>query len=67
MNRMRCLRAIAVLASLTAAAGVPVMSASPGSADSNAPRQPFPHVDQPGVTDHEIRVGGVVSKTNPRR
>ena len=62
---MRCLRTVAVLASLTAAAGVPVMSASPGSADSNAPRQPFPHVDQPGVTDHEIRVGGVVSKTNP--
>jgi branched-chain amino acid transport system substrate-binding protein len=62
---MRCPRAIAVLASLAVAAGVPVLSASPGSATSPVPRQPFPNVEQPGVSDHEIRVGGVVSKTNP--
>ena len=62
---MRCLRAIAVLVSLAATAVVPVLSASPGSAKPSAPRQPFPKVDQPGVTDNEIRVGGVVSKTNP--
>jgi ABC-type branched-subunit amino acid transport system substrate-binding protein len=63
---MRCLRAIAVLVSLTAAtAVVPVLGASPGLAKPIAPRQPFPKVDQPGVTDDEIRVGGVVSKTNP--
>ena len=62
---MRCLRATALLVSLTVMAGVPVLSTSSGSADSSAPRQPFPKVDQPGVTDDEIRVGGVVSKTNP--
>src|SRR4249920_2949419 len=55
---MRCSRAIAVLVSLGVAAAV-VAAAAPGSA------QPFPQVDQPGVTDTEIRVGGVVSKTNP--
>jgi ABC-type branched-subunit amino acid transport system substrate-binding protein len=55
-----------VLVSLTAAtAVVPVLGASPGLAKPIAPRQPFPKVDQPGVTDDEIRVGGVVSKTNP--
>lgn len=62
---MRCRRAIAVLVSLTVTASVSVMSASAGSADSSEPRQPFPKVDQPGVTDSEIRVGGVVSKSNP--
>src|SRR5262249_17079523 len=62
---MRCLRAIALLVSLTVATGVPVLSGSSGSASSSAPRQPSPRVDQTGVTDHEIRVGGVVSKTNP--
>ena len=40
-----------------------MLRTSPGSATE--PRQPFPKVDQPGVTDDEIRVGGVVSKTNP--
>jgi hypothetical protein len=62
---MRCLRATALLVSLTVVAGVPVSSAASGSANGSAPRQPFPKVDQPGVTDREIRVGGVVSKTNP--
>jgi branched-chain amino acid transport system substrate-binding protein len=55
---MRCSRAIAVLVSLGVTAAV-LAAASPGSA------QPFPQVDHPGVTDTEIRVGGVVSKTNP--
>jgi branched-chain amino acid transport system substrate-binding protein len=62
---MRCHRAIAALASLTVAAGVPALGASSGWATSPVPGQPFPNVEQPGVTDHEIRVGGVVSKTNP--
>jgi len=62
---MRCLRATALLVSLTVVAGVPVLGASAGSASRSAPGQPFPKVDQPGVTDDEIRVGGVVSKTNP--
>jgi ABC-type branched-subunit amino acid transport system substrate-binding protein len=55
---MRCARAIAVLVSLGVTAAV-LAAAAPGSA------QPFPQVDQPGVTDTEIRVGGMVSKTNP--
>jgi len=62
---MSRLRTLAVLSSLTATAVVPVLSASPGSAKPGAPQQPFPKVDQPGVTDEEIHVGGVVSKTNP--
>src|SRR5262249_52999986 len=62
---MRCLRAIALLVSLTVATGVPVLSGSSGSASSSAPGQPFPRVDQAGVLDHGLRVGGVVSKTNP--
>ncbi len=62
---MRCPRAIAVFATLTVATGVPILSASSGSATSRVPEQPFPKVEQPGVTDREIRVGGVVSKTNP--
>jgi branched-chain amino acid transport system substrate-binding protein len=58
-------RGIAVLLSLGVTAGTLAASASPGSAGTRAPGQPFPKVDQPGVTDTEIRVGGVVSKTNP--
>src|SRR5260370_42407895 len=55
---VRCAHAIAVLVSLGVAAAV-LAAAAPGSA------QPFPQVDQPGVTDTEIGVGGGVSKTNP--
>jgi branched-chain amino acid transport system substrate-binding protein len=62
---MRGRRAIALLVSLGVAVGVLSATASPGSAGPYAPRQPFPEIDQPGVTDSEIRVGGVVSKTNP--
>src|SRR3981189_3490981 len=40
-----------------------------GAADVGAGRRctasRVPKVEQPGVTDTEIRVGGVVSKTNP--
>jgi branched-chain amino acid transport system substrate-binding protein len=40
-------------------------SASAAPAGADVLGQPFPKVDQPGVTETEIRVGGVVSKTNP--
>ena len=62
---MRCLRVIAVLGSLLVTAGALTATARTGSAELSVPRQPFPKVEQPGVTDTEIRVGGVVSKTNP--
>jgi branched-chain amino acid transport system substrate-binding protein len=61
---MRSRRAIAVLVSLavaSAVAGVAPVSA----AHASRLGQPFPQVDQPGVTDTEIRVGGVASITNP--
>lgn len=61
---MRGRRAAAVLVSLGVTAGA-LAAALPGWAGASASRQPFPKVDQPGVTDTEIRVGGVVSKTNP--
>jgi branched-chain amino acid transport system substrate-binding protein len=48
--------------SLAVTAGV-VVTAVPTSAST--PAQPFPKVDEPGVTDTEVHVGGVVSKTNP--
>jgi ABC-type branched-subunit amino acid transport system substrate-binding protein len=60
---MRGRRSMAVLVSLGVAAGALAMTL-PGSAGASAPAQPFPKVDQPGVTDTEIDVGGVASKTN---
>src|SRR6266511_1465686 len=62
---MRGRRAMAVLVSVGVTAGVLAAAIVPGSAGASAPRQPFPKVDQPGVTDTEIDVGGVTSKTNP--
>jgi hypothetical protein len=56
---------MAVLVSVAVAAGALTATALAGSAGASAPSQPFPKVDQPGVTDTEINVGGVVSKTNP--
>jgi branched-chain amino acid transport system substrate-binding protein len=61
---MRGRRAIAGLASLVVAAGV-LAAVVPVSAGADTPSQQFPPVDQPGVTQTEINVGGVVSKTNP--
>jgi branched-chain amino acid transport system substrate-binding protein len=61
---MRGRRAIAGLASLVIAAGV-LAAMVPASAGAEAPSQQFPPVDQPGVTQTEINVGGVASKTNP--
>ena len=61
---MRGRRAIAGLASLVVAAGV-LAAVVPVSAGADTPSQQFPPVDQPGVTETEINVGGVVSKTNP--
>jgi branched-chain amino acid transport system substrate-binding protein len=61
---MRGRRATAGLASVVVAAGV-LAAVVPVSAGAEAPSQQFPPVDQPGVTQTEINVGGVVSKTNP--
>ena len=61
---MRGRRAIAGLASLVVAAGV-LAAVVPVSAGADTPSQQFPPVNQPGVTQTEINVGGVVSKTNP--
>ena len=61
---MRGRRAIAGLASLVVAAGV-IAAVVPVSAGADTPSQQFPPVDQPGVTQTEISVGGVTSKTNP--
>ena len=57
-------RAFAVLASLGVAAAL-AATASARSAGASASGQPFPTVNQPGVSESQIRVGGVVSKTNP--
>jgi branched-chain amino acid transport system substrate-binding protein len=61
---MRGRRGIAGLASLVVAAGV-LAAVVPVSAGADTPSQQFPPVDQPGVTQTEISVGGVASKTNP--
>jgi hypothetical protein len=58
-------RGIAVLVSLEVTAAALAVAASPGSAATRTPGQLFPQVDQPGVTDTEIRAAGAVSKTNP--
>jgi hypothetical protein len=58
-------RAMAFVASLGLMAGAVAVVASPGSVGGSGPTPPFPKVDEPGVSDTEIRVGGVVSKTNP--
>jgi hypothetical protein len=58
-------RAMSLLVSLGVTAGSVAAAALPGTAGASVPRQPFPNVEQPGVTDTEIRVGGVASKTNP--
>jgi ABC-type branched-subunit amino acid transport system substrate-binding protein len=55
---------MAVVVSLGVAASALVAIALPGSAGGTAPRQPFPPVNQPGVSQDEIRVGGVASETN---
>jgi branched-chain amino acid transport system substrate-binding protein len=56
---------MAVLVSLGVAAGALAATGLPGSAGASAPDQQFPPVDQSGVSQTEIRVGGVASKTNP--
>jgi Periplasmic binding protein len=56
---------MALVVSLGVTAGTLAAIAFPGSAGANAPSQQFPPVDQTGVSQTEIRVGGVVSKTNP--
>ncbi len=56
---------MAVIVSLGVTAGALAATALPSSAGASAPDQQFPRVDQPGVTDTEIHVGGVTSKTNP--
>lgn len=61
---MRGRRAIAVLVSLGVAGAVTAAASSTGAVPTR-PGQPFPEVDQPGVTDTEIRVGGVASIANP--
>ena len=63
---MRSRRATAVLVSLGLAAGALAVTAAPGSAGGNGDgaAQQFPAVDQPGVSDTEIRVGGVAAETN---
>ena len=61
---MRGRRGVAGLASLVIAAGV-LAAVVPTAAGADRPTQQFPPVDQPGVTQTEINVGGVASKTNP--
>jgi len=61
---MRGRRGVAALASLFVAAGVLAAAVASG-AGAEAPSQQFPPVNQPGVTQTEINVGGVASKTNP--
>ena len=61
---MRGRRAMALVASLGVTAGALAAVALPGSAGANAPSQQFPPVDQPGVSQTEIRVGGVAAETN---
>jgi branched-chain amino acid transport system substrate-binding protein len=56
---MRGRRAMAVLVSVVIAAAA-LAAVVPGAAAS----QPFPPVNQPGVSQDEIRVGGVASETN---
>ncbi len=56
---------MALVVSLGVTAGALAAVAFPGSAGASAPSQQFPPVDQPGVSQTEIRVGGVASKTNP--
>jgi hypothetical protein len=57
-------RAVALLASVGVAGAMAAATAG-SSAGAGSPRQPFPPVDQPGVSGTEIRVGGVASITNP--
>jgi len=61
---MRGRRWVAGLASLVIAAGV-LAAVVPTAAGADAHSQQFPPVNQPGVTQTEIDVGGVASKTNP--
>jgi branched-chain amino acid transport system substrate-binding protein len=56
---------MALFVSLGVSAAALAAIALPGSAGASAPSQQFPPVDQPGVSQTEIRVGGVASKTNP--
>ncbi len=56
-------RAMAVLVSVGVAAAA-LASLAPVSAGANVRSQQFPPVDQPGVSQDEIRVGGVASETN---
>jgi branched-chain amino acid transport system substrate-binding protein len=57
-------RVMAVLVSVGVTAGLLAAATLPASAEGT-PTQQFPPVNQPGVTQTEINVGGVASKTNP--
>lgn len=61
---MRGRRLVAGLASVVIATGL-LAAVVPASAGADAHGQQFPPVNQPGVTQTEINVGGVVAKTNP--
>ncbi|MGZ8765571.1 MAG: ABC transporter substrate-binding protein [Acidimicrobiia bacterium] len=57
---------VVVLAvSVGTGAGGTVAGAADGSTTTTEPAGGWPTVDQPGVTDDEIRVSGVASTTNP--
>jgi Periplasmic binding protein len=55
---------MALVVSLGVTAGALAATAFPAPAATNAPSQQFPPVDQPGVSQTEIRVGGVAAETN---
>jgi ABC-type branched-subunit amino acid transport system substrate-binding protein len=57
MSRSRIHRTLAALVAVGLVGGLGVVSAGA--------QEDFPPVDQPGVTDTEIKVGGVASVTNP--
>jgi branched-chain amino acid transport system substrate-binding protein len=60
-GRRSWFRGIALVAVVSLVGGLSVASAGAGQGGG---QQEFPPVDQPGVTNDEIRVGGVVTVTN---
>jgi len=70
MRRMAVRVAVlVVIAALAVGLGACKKTEDSGSAKAgcafNPPDEKFPTVDQPGVTDTEIRVGALIGKTNP--
>ena len=65
MRNRLCVRMIALLTGVVVIGAIGGVAGAADTTTTTVPPGGWPKVDQPGVTDSEIRVSGVASTTNP--